>query len=197
MKPAVPDGVPVLGRGRHRHPTDGACLMEATALLAGRPFTHRPDSVHPLLAAVGRIVNDAVSDPARQQLLRYAPALAGTATDDPRAVDDLVVLVCGRALPVALPIWAPAIRHAVRQARHRRTHNRPTLSRWQRRRAEAAVRYATVSLVLAGHTHRDDRLTTLLADCLATVHRTVGPTVAGGAAALDEEVTRASADHRG
>jgi hypothetical protein len=173
MTAAIPDGLPVLGRGRHRHPTEGACLMEATALLAGQPFTDCPDRVHPVIATVARIVNDAVSDPARQQLLRYAPALAGTTTDDPRVVDDLVLLVCRRALPVALPIWAPAIRHAIRTADRRRGRTRPTLTRWQRRRAQAAVRYATISLVLAGHTRRDQRLTTLLGDCLATLHRSI------------------------
>ena len=190
MTPVVPYGMPTLGRGRHRHPTNGACLLEATALLAGQPFTDRPDTVHPLIAAVARIVNDAVSDPARQQLLRYAPALIGTATDNPRAVDDLVILVCGRGLPVALPIWGPAIRRALRLGHRRRARNGPALSRWQRRRAEAAVRYATVSLTLAGHSNRDDRLTTLLADCLTTVHRTSAATGIGGGSVLGTEGER-------
>ena len=167
MNATVPDGVPVLGRGRH-HPGQGACLMEATALLAGRPHTDRPDCVHPLIAAVARIVNDAVSDPARQHLLRLAPAMATTATDDPRVTDDLTILVCGRALPVALPIWAPALRRALRHARRRLDNGHPPLTRWQRRRAQAAVRYAAVSLVLTTTHDRDQQLTTLLVDCLAT-----------------------------
>jgi hypothetical protein len=179
----IPAGMPVLHRGRHRHPSQGACLMEATALLTGQPLTDHPVGVHPLIAAVARIVNDAVSDPARQQLLRFAPAAAGSATDDPRVVDELVVLVCGRALPVVLPIWAPAIRRALRDAHRRHGQNRQSLTRWQLRRAEAAVRYATVSLVLAGRTNRDQQLTALLADCLTTVQRTVAsnvPAVAPG-----------------
>src|SRR4051794_23819716 len=168
--------MPILSRGHHRRPAHGACLMEATALLAGEAFTDRPDCVHPMIAAVARIVNDAVSDVARQSLLRFAHAASSSATDDPRVVDDLVILICERALPVALPIWAPAIRSALRNAHRRRTHDRRTLSRWQRRRAEAAVRYATASLALAGHTHRDDRLTALLRDCLAAVQRRSEPT---------------------
>jgi hypothetical protein len=146
--------------------------MEATALLTGQPPTDRPDRVHPLIAALARIINDAVSDPARQPLLRFAPAAADTATDDPRVVDDLVTLVCQRALPVALPIWAPALRHALRQAHRRRERGTRTLSRWQRRRAETAVRYATVSLVLNSHADRDQQLTALLADCLTTIQHT-------------------------
>jgi hypothetical protein len=170
----IPPGMPVLARGRHRHPTEGACLMEATALLAGQPFTDHPASVHPMIAAIARIVNDAVSDTARQDLLRLAPAAADTATDDARAADHLVILVCERALPVALPIWAPAIRHALRHARRRLAHPERRLSRWQRRRAEAAVRYATVSMALP-HNDRDERLTTLLADCVAAVGRPIRP----------------------
>jgi hypothetical protein len=161
--------VPVLARGRHRDSTDGACLMEATALLSGQPFSDRPAGVHPLIADIARIVNDAVSDPARQQLLRFAPAAAATATDDPGAVDRVVIVVCERAVPVALPVWAPAIRHALRQARRRRAREPLTLTGWQRRRAAAAVRYATVSLALSSHIDRDQRLTTLLADCLAAL----------------------------
>jgi hypothetical protein len=170
VTPPIPHGLPVLGRGRHHDPTHGACLMEATALLAGQPPTDHPDCVHPLIAAVARITNDAVSDSTRQGLLRLAPAAAATATDNPRVVDDLVLLVCGQALPLALPIWAPALRHALRQAR-RRQRGQSVLTRWARRRAEAAVRYATISLALANTADRDDRLTRLLIDCLSTVQR--------------------------
>jgi hypothetical protein len=169
MTTSIPDGMPVLGRGRH-DPGRGACLMEATAMLAGQPHTDHPACVHPLIAAVARIVNDAVSDPARHDLLRLAPSAINTATDDPRVADDLISLVCGRALPVALPIWAPALRRAVQQARHRRRRSHPPLTRWQQRRAHAAVRYATISLVLAGSTDRDHRLTALLTDCIATAY---------------------------
>jgi hypothetical protein len=142
--------------------------MEAAALLSGQPHTDRPTCVHPLIAAVARIVNDAVSDQARQRLLRLVPATISTATTDPGVVDDLVQLVCGRGLPVALPIWAPALRRALRQA-HRRHRGFP-LTRWQLRRAEAAVRYATISMALAS-ADRDHDLTTLLTDCLAAVER--------------------------
>ena len=171
MTSPIPAGMPILGRGRHRHPTHGACLMEATALLTGQPFTDHPVGVHPLIAAVARIINDAVSDPARQQLLRFAPAAARSATCDPRVVDELVLLICERARPVVLPIWTPAIRRALRNAHRRRRQNRQSLTRWQLRRAAAAVRYATVSLVLDGRTNRDQRLTALLADCLTTLER--------------------------
>ena len=58
-------------------------------------------------------------------------------------------------------------------ARRRRARNRNVVTGWQRRRAAAAVRYATVSLVLAGHTDRDQRLITLLRDCLTAQRGTI------------------------
>jgi hypothetical protein len=167
----VPHGMPVLTRGRHRQPADGACLLEAVALLTGQPFTDRPGGVHPLIGAVARIVNDAVSDTARQRLLRLAPSIARTATDDPAVFDDLVILACSRALPVAVPLWAPAIRHAVRRAQRRRARGENSISRWQQRRAAAAVRYATISVTVTSHADRDHRLASLLEDCMVTVHR--------------------------
>ena len=170
--------------------------MEATALLAGQPFTDHPAGVHPLIAAVARIVNDAVSDAARQQLLRYAPAMIGTGTDDPQAFDNLVILVCQRGLPAALPIWAPALRRALRDARRRRARNRNVVTGWQRRRAAAAVRYATVSLVLAGHTDRDQRLITLLRDCLTAQRGTIAADPADTPVAARKAPTDAPADHR-
>jgi hypothetical protein len=169
-----PEGIPALSRGRHKHPSDGACLMETAARVAGEPPTDRPSCVHPLIAAVARIVNDAVSDDARQRLAPLAPVCATTATCDPQVVADLVLLVCQRALPAVLPIWAPAVRRAIRLAgRHRRDGHRAPASRWQLRRAEAAVRYATASLALTTGADRDRHLTTLLIDCLQAVeHRT-------------------------
>src|SRR4051812_39087019 len=55
---AVPDVLPLLSRGRHKHVARGACFMEYTALLAGAPFADRPRWVAPELAAVMRHAND-------------------------------------------------------------------------------------------------------------------------------------------
>src|ERR1700712_1619953 len=65
----VPDGLPVLSRGKHRNPTRGACFMEYTALLAGEPFSDAPTCVDRELAAVLRHANDKLSDDARPRLL--------------------------------------------------------------------------------------------------------------------------------
>ncbi|MFI6035982.1 hypothetical protein ACIBBD_17795 [Streptomyces sp. NPDC051315] len=77
-----PDGLPTPGRFAHLHPDDGACLMEAAALLATGRFTDSPRCTDPALAALARAVNDSVSEPARQALWPLAADLA-----DARPVD--------------------------------------------------------------------------------------------------------------
>ena len=65
----VPDGLPVLSRGRHKSPVRGACFMEYTALLAGEPFSDAPACTDAQLAAVLRHANDKISDADRWRLL--------------------------------------------------------------------------------------------------------------------------------
>src|SRR4051812_4208817 len=71
-----PAGLPLLGRGRHASPEDGACLMEYTSVLAGLRFSDRPRCTAPTLASVARLINDATSDDARPELARRAPELS-------------------------------------------------------------------------------------------------------------------------
>jgi hypothetical protein len=66
---AVPTSMPVLGRGKHRNPSRGACIMEYTSLLAGEPFTDAPACVDEELAAVLRGANDKLSDADRPRLV--------------------------------------------------------------------------------------------------------------------------------
>ncbi|MEU1320472.1 hypothetical protein [Streptomyces tibetensis] len=101
QSPAVaPDGLPSPGRFAHLHPDDGACLMEAAALLASGRFTDSPAGTHPALAALARVVNDSVGDGARHALWPlaadladahpsgrdYAPLLVGTVVKAARLV---------------------------------------------------------------------------------------------------------------
>jgi hypothetical protein len=91
----VPDGMPVLSRGKHRNPARGACFMEYTALLAGEPFSDAPLCVDRELAAVLRHANDTLSDADRPRLL---PLLG-------RAVG----LVVRPPAPLGLPVGAPDV----------------------------------------------------------------------------------------
>ena len=78
-KSQVPDQLPLLQRGRHRRPEDGACVMEYVSVLAGAPFTDHPRCTHPALATLARLVNDWIDDDgARSELARLAPGRAST-----------------------------------------------------------------------------------------------------------------------
>ncbi len=68
-----------LSAGHHGSPADGLCLMEATALFADEPHSDWPDCVCPTLIEFGRVLNDAMPDYWRtEMLLPLVPILAGT-----------------------------------------------------------------------------------------------------------------------
>ena len=67
----LPDGMPVLSRGRHRTPRRGACFMEFASLLAGERWSDHPSCTHPLLGAAG--------PPGQRQHQRHRSAGAGSA----------------------------------------------------------------------------------------------------------------------
>ena len=73
----VPDGIPVLSRGRHRSPRRGACFMEFASVLAGERWSDHPPCTHPLVGQLARHVNDYVSDAGRQQLTPLVPSVIG------------------------------------------------------------------------------------------------------------------------
>lgn len=79
---SVPDGVPVLSRGKHRSPKRGACFMEFASFLAGERWSDHPACTHPLLAQLARQVNDSLSDRDRQQLVPLIPMVVGRRGDD-------------------------------------------------------------------------------------------------------------------
>jgi hypothetical protein len=78
----LPDGMPILSRGRHRTPRRGACFMELASLLAGEPWSDHPSCTHPLLGQLARQVNDETSDAGRQELARLIPSVVGRRGDD-------------------------------------------------------------------------------------------------------------------
>lgn len=105
-----PERRPQLRAGWHLGPDDGTCLMEHVSQLAGVKFTDTPRCTDPLLAALAQLVNDAVSDRTRPQLLRFAHQLAGR----PRGGR-------GSAPAIVLAVLEPALEHSSRK-RHLRRH---------------------------------------------------------------------------
>ncbi|MGY1695618.1 hypothetical protein ACI780_11950 [Geodermatophilus sp. SYSU D00814] len=79
----APESMPVLGRGRHRSPSQGACFLEYTALLAGEAFTDRPRCVDGELAAVLRNANDRLSDADRPLLVPLLGRAIGLGVEPP------------------------------------------------------------------------------------------------------------------
>ena len=79
---AVPLGVPLLSRGRHRTPRKGACFMEFASYLAGERWSDHPSCTHPLLAQLARQVNDRIGDDERQRLSPLIPLVVGRLGDE-------------------------------------------------------------------------------------------------------------------
>jgi hypothetical protein len=132
----VPAGLPVLSRYRHRGPTQGACVMEYTSLLAGLRFSDRPRCTHPGLGELARQVNDRVTDTARPQLATRASALARIGPHIPG-----VAAAIGAAAHQTSTRLGPA---SSARAWHRRVlrglRRRDTAGRsWWGRRCDAAI----------------------------------------------------------
>lgn len=70
-----------LGKGRHDGPGEVVCVMELSSMLAGGPFSDRPATVCPTIAALLRAYNDALDDDRRQDLYRYASDSVDTRGD--------------------------------------------------------------------------------------------------------------------
>lgn len=94
--------LPLLSRGKHRRPRNGACVMEYTSYLAGEKWSDHPACTHPLLGELARQVNDFISGEARQSLVELVPDMIGLTGTDLR-IDLRIAL---RAARTALPVVA-------------------------------------------------------------------------------------------
>jgi len=70
-----------LDTGSHDTRTEGVCLLEAVAWIAGEPHTDHPACVSPVLGVFGRSLNDVLPDDKRQFLIPLITRLPGTAGD--------------------------------------------------------------------------------------------------------------------
>jgi hypothetical protein len=67
-----------LGKGKHRSPDEGACVMELASMLAGEPFSDHPVSVCPVIGSLLRAYNDSIDSERRQDLYAYAAKVVGS-----------------------------------------------------------------------------------------------------------------------
>lgn len=132
-----------LTAGTHLAPEDGTCLMEAVSAVTGDRWTDAPSSTHPLLAHLARLVNDAVSDDRRDDLVAFVPDLIGTNSADPLVHARLALACTSFALTVD---DSPSLRRLRRSAeRGLRSQRLDVIGRWifehgtARRAVEASV----------------------------------------------------------
>lgn len=77
----LPTGLPTLTAGAHDAEAGEACVMEYVSVLAGEPWSDRPECTHPLLAHEARVANDLSSDADRHRLVPLVGRLFGTGDD--------------------------------------------------------------------------------------------------------------------
>lgn len=91
--------------------------MELASIFASGPWSDHPASVHPVLAAVARVINDRVSDGARELLSPLVPQMTGTADVGPDGHTRpercaRLVLLCTRKALEASPFMAAEMESA-------------------------------------------------------------------------------------
>ena len=92
-----------LARGAHDDRSDGLCLMEAVAWLAGESHSDHPACVSPLLGGFGRSLNDILPDGKRQELKSFISLLPGTAGDGKDQARGL--MAANWLIRVNVPVW--------------------------------------------------------------------------------------------
>lgn len=95
----IPDGLPVLSRGKHRSARKGACFMEMASVLANEPWSDHPRCTHPLLAHLARMVNDHTSDANRGELAVLIPSVVGLRGGGLAWAVDVTAAVALQAIP--------------------------------------------------------------------------------------------------
>lgn len=97
----IPSLIPRLSAGAHRSPRRGACFMEFASYLAGERWSDHPECTDPVLATLARMVNDAVPDDRRDELVTHIPRVVGLRGDDARLGRIVALRAAIAALPVA------------------------------------------------------------------------------------------------
>jgi hypothetical protein len=192
----VPDQLPILTRGWHRGPEDGACVMEYVSVLAGLRFTDHPRCTPPALAALARLVNDRiVDDGVRSELALLAPELIGVKAGP--GTTHWVIARCLLAAASLLPAPSRAARRrlARTRARMRRLERGDRLARirvrcWELLNPPNVTVGSAFQLVVEQtrnlpRSERDARLSELLhsavADCRVAESRSAGRSRRAGA----------------
>lgn len=154
---------PHLSRGSHMTYAMGTCVMELASVLAGEPFSDRPECVHPTLAKVARMVNDQVGEDERQRLIPLLPQMMS----GPRAGERVGLIIALTCLDHATSTTAQRKvnrhrRRVVRQLDWTADHER--LSPVRRFRCRLQAHRAIDVAVVATRRQAERALTAMLAD---------------------------------
>lgn len=175
----APEFLPVLSAGRHRHPRDGACLMEFASILAGEPWSDHPRCTAPVLSEVARQVNDAVGEHTRQRLLSLIPGLVGAASRDPALTAALAHECASRALalvPTHHRLLSGDGEALHRLARRPKSWRGAARGLWLRATAQDFARLTAMTIVddsvaVLWSSGDDEALYELLTACVRCYHR--------------------------
>jgi hypothetical protein len=154
---------PHLSRGSHMTYAMGTCVMELASVLAGEPFSDRPECVHPTLAKVARMVNDQVGDDERQRLVPLLPQMMS----GPRTGERIGLIIALSCLDHVASDAAPRklTRHRKRVLRQLEWANsRQRLSPVRRLRCRLEAHRAIDAAVVATRRRAERALTTMLTD---------------------------------
>jgi hypothetical protein len=69
-----------LGKGSHKSPASGACVVELASMLAGERFSDHPRTVCPVIAGFLRTYNDLLAPSERDHLYPVAALVVGSAS---------------------------------------------------------------------------------------------------------------------
>ena len=95
-------GPSTLSAGKHKSPSDGMCVMEMVAFLAGDKWTDEPACASPIVTTFCQVINDQMPQAFRDKLQGYVPRLIGTAS--PEHDLERAVFLAWRAVKVHAPI---------------------------------------------------------------------------------------------
>ena len=154
---------PHLSRGSHMTSAMGTCVMELASVLAGEPFSDRPECIHPTLAKVARMVNDQVGDGERQRLVPLLPQMMS----GPRSGERVGLIIALTCLDHATTgaTQRKVTRHRKRVVRHLDAMSgRQRLSPVRRLRCRLAAHRAIDVAVVATRRQAERALTTMLVD---------------------------------
>lgn len=178
----APNQLPLLQRGYHRRPEDGACVMEYVSVLAGEKFTDHPRCTHPALATLARLVNDWIDDDkARGELALLAPDLIGTGRGDLRTTQCVIasclqVTTSDRRLPPAAERQFAKARRRIGDIERGGGWARVRLGCWQALNPPSAVVSSAFQVAMGQlrglpRPERNARLGKLLRDTVADCRR--------------------------